>query len=151
MSRLVAGHGAAMTGPTPAQRAAQIKLDLEALYRAGKVDFPDKAEELSGYATVLGHQMDEAGTQAAKAADVTSLIFDDLAATSYLLHEALRRAVVTMNDCASGCIEVANMFAHTDEQAADAQSALARELPGIAGTGGAPQAPEPPARTDPTT
>lgn len=139
-----------MTDPTPEQRLGQIKLDLEALYRAGRVDFPDRAEHMSGCGSALGGLMDDAAAQAAKASDITSLVFNDLESTHYLLYEAVRRCVVTLNDCAEGCLDAAALFLEQDSQAAQAHNAIIGELPALYGDGESPQAPELPTRPDPT-
>lgn len=138
------------TGPTDAQLTSQIMLDLEALLRAGRRDFPDKAEDMSGWGGTLGSLLDDAQAQAAKAADVTSLIFNDLQQTHYLLYEAVRACVITLNDCAEGCVAAAEDFQREEDASGAAFNSLATEVPGLTGDVPTPQAPEPPARPDPT-
>lgn len=138
------------TGPTDQQLTSQIQLDLETLLRAGRRDFPDKAELMSGWGGVLGTLLDDAQAEAAKAADVTSLIFNDLQQTHYLLYEAVRACVVTLNDCAEGCLAAAAMFQAAEDSSSAAFNGLASELPHLTDGSPAPQAPEPPARPDPT-
>lgn len=137
-------------GPTDDQLTSQIRLDLEALYRAGRQDFPDKAEDMSGWGTTLGTLLDDAQAQAAKAADVTSLVFNDLQQTHYLLYEAVRACVLTLNDCAEGCLAAAAQFRQEEDTSNEAYAGLSGELPWLTDDAPAPQAPEPPARPDPT-
>lgn len=119
-----------------------MSADLEALLRAGRQHFPDKAEALSTAAADLADVTATLNTESAKASDPTSMV--DLLGVNDVLHQALRRCVLTMNDCATALVEVAKDFGDRDDQTRAEMAKLRSQLPGLTSGGPAPQAPEPP-------
>lgn len=104
-----------------------IKADLQALYTAGRRDFPAQALLVSTQCTTLRGTIDTLDIVAAHEGDSKVLthalsILDDV-------HDALRQSVQTLNDCAEGLISIADDYAHTDNETKQAFRQLQDQLP----------------------
>jgi len=132
---------------TPEQVASVINADLRALLRAGRVHFPDLADELSGIAAELNTLTSTLDTQSALCSDPPS--FSELLGVNHDIYAAVRRCVLTMNDCGTALVNVAENFAASDDVARQQMDQLRHSMPGLANDQPAPAAPEPPPMADP--
>lgn len=104
----------------------EIQLRLEALYRAGRVEFPDKAGDISAAANRLAAATDRLNGLSAQVGDCAALVH--ALSVCYDVHTALGRAVTTLNDSAVGLVHIADDFAETDAQAQQAFGQINRAL-----------------------
>lgn len=122
----------------------EIRLRLEALYRAGRDEFPDKAADVSRAAADLRDATETLNGRSAQVGDPATLTralkicFDS--------QTGLARVVRTLNECAVGLVYIADTFAATDERAAEASRGIHAALRG----GDPPQAATVPTMGDPT-
>ncbi|PVG84269.1 hypothetical protein DDE18_01145 [Nocardioides gansuensis] len=105
---------------------AEIQARLEALYRAGRLEFPDKASDVKAAADRLEAATDRLNGLSAQVGDAAVLV--DALQVCYDVHLALSRTVQTLNDCAAGLIHIADDFARTDDQAQQAFDQINRAL-----------------------
>ncbi|MBC9732208.1 hypothetical protein [Nocardioides marmotae] len=106
--------------------AESIKAQLKDLYRAGKVQFPQRANEIAAITKVIGdahaawHEPTiRAGEPAAlvKAMEVNAEVYD-----------LLRRAVLTWHDAAHALVYIADELVASDEAAREAAATLKNQL-----------------------
>jgi hypothetical protein len=120
--------------------------DLYALYRAGRVYFPDAGIKFSGWASDV-HDFTQrisfldqsvGGEQALRTVD-------EIRAD---LHFALRHTAITMDLVGRALVEISTDFATTDQDAQTEFNRLIRTHPGLLGQP-TPDVPEPPGSADP--
>lgn len=104
-----------------------IEADLKALYTAGRRDFPAHARLVSSQCTTLRGTIDTLDRVAAHEGDSRVLthalsVLDDV-------HDALRQAVETLNDCAEGLVGIADDYVRADDAAREAFRGLRDRLP----------------------
>lgn len=95
-----------------------IEADLTALYTAGRQQFPDHADLVSGEAKKLGGVMDDLNRISAYAGD--SAVLTDALSVLDDIYDALRQTVQTINDCAVGLVNIADDYANRDAETREA-------------------------------
>lgn len=104
----------------------EIRSDLTALYRAGRVDFPDRAEAVGTVASRLGELIGTLNERAAQLGDPT--VTQHVLATCADIDNALIRTVTTLNDCAVGLVHVADDFVARDSYAREVFTTLSKGI-----------------------
>lgn len=123
-----------------------LKADLEALLVAGRIEFPEKAEQVSEVAGLLATETDDLNLESSRAGDPQ--VLRDVLRICGDVHQGLRILVESLNYCSQGLIEIVDGYRQTD-----LEGAAAFELIDDALTGGPPpaEAPVPPDLGDPET
>lgn len=112
---------------------SQVESDLDAMYRTGRVIFPERARWAAAKAQTVTEALNTLNNESAKMADRACLeapmqILEDI-------HKALTRVVNTFDDCAEGLVRIADGFVEREDYAAKAFKALQHDLqhntPGI--------------------
>lgn len=93
----------------------EVMTEMERMYRAGRHDIPDTAYDTMRVSFDLYDSLDDFNVQAALAGDPA--IMRSMLTVAGDLYEALRMAVLTLNNCAAAVIATANDYAQSDEQA----------------------------------
>lgn len=109
----------------------EVRADIEAMYRAGKVEFPAYAEKLSEVASTVVEQTPVWSREAAKAQSPAALV--KAVELNDKVSKLLVYAVQTWNDAAETVVAITDDFVETDERAAAEAAALQRQYPEIAG------------------
>ncbi|WP_379139370.1 hypothetical protein [Nocardioides luteus] len=108
----------------------EIRADIEAMYRAGKIEFPAYAGRLSEVATTVAAQTPVWASEAAKAQSPPALT--KAIELNDRITQLLTYAVQTWNDAAETVVAITDDFVATDEQAAVEAASLQRECPELA-------------------
>jgi hypothetical protein len=103
-----------------------LSADLEALLRAGRVEFPEKAAGTGEVAGLLATETWRLNQQSALAGDPE--VLRDALRFCGDIHEGLRKLVESLNYCSEGLIQMVNNYRGTDEEAGAAFNLISREL-----------------------
>lgn len=114
-----------------------LETPIERMYRAGKGDIPNAASQVSEAAFALSPPVWTCNVQAAHAGDPE--LMRDMLEVLGLVHEALRRATQTLNNCATSMIATADDYVATDDRVRGEFASLDGELK----DGHVPEAPVP--------
>lgn len=104
----------------------EIASDLELLYRAGRMDFPDRAADVAKVTSRLNELIDNLNGRAAQLGDPQ--VTQHMLATCADIHNALVRTTTTLNDCAIGLVHIADDFVARDGYARDVYNGLNQGL-----------------------
>lgn len=96
--------------------AKEMSTDLEAMYRAGKVDIPEESAHIAKISGNLHGVIDTFNVQSANAGDPTIMV--DMLTVAGDLYDVLRAAVTSLNNCSTAVIATANDFRDNDAEAA---------------------------------
>lgn len=106
--------------------AETVKAQLELLYRAGKVTFPQRAEAFATALEQIGEIHDQWYSPTIRAGSPTALVkAREINATVY---NRLRRAVLSWQDMSFAVVAIADDFKDNDERASEAANAHAFTL-----------------------
>lgn len=119
------------------EERGELRSNLTQLYRAGRQDFPDRADAVSAVATDLNFLIEDLNGRVAQLGDPQVLV--DMLDVCARVSQALVQTVSTLNDCAVGLVYVADDFVARDEFARGVFRGLDTEL-----TQGAPSQAEVP-------
>jgi hypothetical protein len=103
-----------------------LAADLEALLRAGRLEFPAKAEDASDAAGLLEAEIRSLNTQSALAGDPQ--VLRDALRICGDAHDGLRILVESLNYCSQGLIEMVDGYRQTDLEGAAAFELISPEL-----------------------
>lgn len=131
------GSVAAMLKSTRSLRVT-IRADLDAMYRAGKQEFPAHANRLGGLAGAMSEATSTWQTAAVMAESPAGLV--DAIDLNIQVHHLLRQAVMTWNDAGQTIVSITDGYVEADKQA----EAAARRLEDGLGTKPFQPAPVPP-------
>lgn len=115
-----------------------VRADLDAMYRAGKHEFPAHANRLGELAGAMSEATGTWRTAAVLAESPSGLV--DAIDLNVQVHHLLRQAVMTWNDAGQTVVSITNGYVEADEQA----EAVARRLEDGLGTKPFQPAPVPP-------
>ncbi|MFB9313735.1 hypothetical protein [Nocardioides plantarum] len=104
----------------------EIRSDITLLYRAGRMDFPDRAADVATVTSRLSELIDNLNGRAAQLGDPD--VTQHMLATCADVHNALVRTVTTLNDCAVGLVHIADDFVARDEFAREVFNGLNQGL-----------------------
>jgi hypothetical protein len=93
-----------------------VSSDMEAMYRAGRVEIPAEAEHISTISWDLYDVIDTLNVQSAYAGDPEILV--DMLTVGGDLYDVLGSAIKSLNNCAEAVIATADDFRRTDDDAA---------------------------------
>lgn len=128
-----------MSGYDEAERA-DIRLDLENMYTAGRQDLPDRAETLASAARMMTDVIDTVNSRSAQMGDDGSLLAVlDLAIEC---QNGVSSSVTSVNNLAVGVIAIADDFVDRDDYAKSVYNSLEADLQtGEPGQADVPQTP----------
>lgn len=103
-----------------------LETPIERMYRAGKEYIPDQAQRLAIMDGHLRSGMSAVNTFSAQLGDPA--VMTQMLGVCDMVHAALRRGVISLNDCALAMIATADDFVASDTQALTDFSALSEDL-----------------------
>lgn len=105
---------------------SQVESDIDMMYRAGRVIFPDKAKWAAEQAKTVIGALNTLNDESAKMNDRAGLEAPMQILTD--IHKALERLVNTFDDCAEGLVHIADGFVKREDYAREAFKGLQNDL-----------------------
>jgi len=99
-----------------------LRADLEALLRAARFDFPEKAAAVSEAAEGVADEIERLNPESALAGDPQ--VLRDALRFCGDIHEGLRKLVEGLDYCSTGLIQMVDNYRQTDVEAAAAYSQI---------------------------
>lgn len=99
-----------------------LSADLEALLRAARFDFPEKAAAVSEVAGLLATEIGRLNPESARAGDPK--VLRDALRFCGDVHDGLRQLVEGLNYCSTGLIQMVENYRNSDAEASEAFSRI---------------------------